>query len=210
MTQKNKKDLPISVQQIVGEEYELERVPGNRACGTGCFAKHAYDNVELGPKIDSELNHDIADNFWHYKQLLEFPYERPVGGSKSVKFEKHEEEELLDFLRNHPKNGYVWRGIMDFQALSNKYGMPIKIVSIRDFNDQNPKVERLEPDGDFEVQQVFEEMILLKTGQYHFDLIRKKELIIKGADNKVKTPGKKDFQTEADIIEVEKCEKRRN
>ena len=53
--------------------------------------------------------------------------------------------------------------------------MPIKIVSIKDFSDPNPKVDRLERDGDFEVKQVFEEMILLNTGQYRFDLIRKNE-----------------------------------
>ena len=65
---------------------------------------------------------------------------------------------------------------MDMQALSNKYGMPIKIVSIKDSNDPNPKVERIEPDGHFEVKQVVEEMIWLNTGQYHFDLIKKKNV----------------------------------
>ena len=64
---------------------------------------------------------------------------------------------------------------MDLQALSNKYGMPIKIISINDFSDPNPKVERLEPDADFVVEKVIDEMILLNTGQCHFDLIRKKQ-----------------------------------
>ena len=62
---------------------------------------------------------------------------------------------------------------MDMQALSNKFGMPIKIISIKDFNDSNPKVQQMEPDGDFEVKQIIEEMILLNTGNYHFYLIRK-------------------------------------
>ena len=52
---------------------------------------------------------------------------------------------------------------MDMQALSNKYGMPIKIISITDFNDPNPKVEKMEPDGDFEVEEKIEELILLNT-----------------------------------------------
>ena len=65
------------------------------------------------------------------------------------------------------------------QALSNKYGMPIKIVSITDFNDPNPKVERIEPDGDFEVKEKIEEMIHLNTGRVHFDLISKKKKSIK-------------------------------
>ena len=64
---------------------------------------------------------------------------------------------------------------MDLQALANKYGMPIKIVSITDFNDSDPKIEQMQPDGDFEVEQVIEEMILLNTGNYHFDLIKKKQ-----------------------------------
>ena len=51
------------MQKILGEEYELERVPGNGACGTGSFAKHAYDDVNLGPEIGRELNRDIAENF---------------------------------------------------------------------------------------------------------------------------------------------------
>ena len=106
---------------------------------------------------------------------LELPYDRPVGGSKAVRFEENEEDKLLDFLRNHPRNGYVWRGFMDMQALSNKYGMPIKIISITDFDDPNPKVERIEPDGDFDVKEQIEEMILLNTGQVHFDLIQKKK-----------------------------------
>ena len=90
-------------------------------------------------------------------------------------FEENETDKLLDFLRNHPRNGYVWRGFMDMQALSNKYGMPIKIILITDFNDPNPKVEKMEPDGDFEVKENIEEMILLNTGKFHFDLIMKKK-----------------------------------
>ena len=63
---------------------------------------------------------------------------------------------------------------MDMQALSNKYGMPITIISVNDFNDPYPKVERMEPDGDFVVKEKIEEMILLNTGKVHFDLIMKK------------------------------------
>ena len=83
----------------------------------------------------------------------------------------------MNFLRNHARNGYVWRGFMDMQALSNKYGMPIKIISIKYSNDPKPKVERMEPDKDFEVKEVMEEMILLNTGSYHFDLIQKKKSV---------------------------------
>ena len=140
----------------------------------GSFAKHYLNDASLGPFIGEQLNKEIAANFWHYKQLIEFPYARPVGGSEPVRFEQHEEEKLLDFLRNHPRNGYVWRGFMDMQALSNKYGMPIRIISISDFNDPNPKVERMEPDSDFIVEERVEEMTLLNTGRVHFDLIRKK------------------------------------
>ena len=68
---------------------------------------------------------------------------------------------------------------MDMQALSNKYGMPIKIISITDFNDPNPKVEKMEPDGDFEVKEKIKEMVLLNTGRVHFDLIKKKKIIRK-------------------------------
>ena len=171
------KELPKGVEKIVGDKYELERIPGNGACGIGAFAKHAYNDVSLGPKIGAELNSEIAKNFWHYKQLLEWPYDRPVGGAENVKFEQHEEEKLLNFLQNHPRNGFVWRGFMDMQALSNKFGMPIKIISIKDFSDPNPKVEQMEPDKDFEVKEAMEEMILLNTGNYHFDLIRKKESV---------------------------------
>ena len=96
-----------------------------------------------------------------------------------MRFEDFEEEKLLNFLRNHPRNGYVWRGFMDMQALSNKYGMPIKIISITDFNDPNPKVEKMEPDGDFEVKEKIKEMVLLNTGRVHFDLIKKKKIIRK-------------------------------
>ena len=172
---KNEKSLPKSVKLIVGNEYELETIPGNGACGMGSFAKHKFDDASLGPKIGEQLNKEIADNFWYYKQLIEFPYSRPVGGSEPVRFEQNEEAELLDFLRNHPPNGFVWRGFMDMQALSNKYGMPIKIISITNFDDPNPKVERMEPDGDFIVKESMDEMILLNTGRVHFDLIRKKK-----------------------------------
>ena len=33
----------------------------------------------------------------------------------------------------------------------------------------------MEPDNDFEVKEVIDEMILLNTGSYHFDLIKKRE-----------------------------------
>ena len=172
---KTDKTLPENVIKIIGNNHELERAPGNGACAIGCFTKHAFDDVTLGPEEGRILNSEIADNFWHYKKLIEFPYERPVGGADTVKFEEHEEDKLLDFLRNHPRNGYVWRGYMDLQALSNKYGMPIQIISINDFSDPNPKSERIEPDADFVVEKVINEMILLNTGQCHFDLIKKKQ-----------------------------------
>ena len=92
-----------------------------------------------------------------------------------MKFTENEQNKLLDFLRNHPRNGYVWRNFMDMQTLSNKYGMPKKSISINNFNDPNPKVERMEPDGDFEVKEKIEELILLNTGRVHFDLITKKK-----------------------------------
>ena len=176
---KTDKSLPRSVHNILGNEYELEKIPGNGACGMGSFAKHTLDDASLGPEIGEILNKDIADNYWYYKQPIEFPYARPVGGSDPVRFEENEEGKLLDFLRNHPRNGFVWRGFMDMQALSNKYGMPIKIISISNFNDPNPKVERMESDGDFEVKEKIEEMSLLNTGRVHFDLIRKKKKSIK-------------------------------
>ena len=33
----------------------------------------------------------------------------------------------------------------------------------------------MEPDNDFEVKEVIDEMILLNTGSYHFHLIKKRE-----------------------------------
>ena len=171
----NEKSLPESVEKIVGSDYELERVIGDGSCEMRSFAKHALGDANLGPKIGELLNKEIAENFWHYRKLLEWPYDRPVGGSESVKFEQNEEDKLLEFLRNHPRNGYVWRGFMDMQALSNKYGMPIKIISVTSFNDIHPKVERIEPDGDFEVKEKNYEIILLNTGNVHFDLIMKKK-----------------------------------
>ena len=148
-------NLPKSVEKLLGDEYELERIPGDGSCGMGCFAKHAYNDASLGPEIGKILNKDIAENIWYFKQLIEFPYIRNVGGSEPVRFEQHEEDKLLDFLRNHPRNGFIWRGFMDMQALGNKYGITIKIVSIKDFNDPNPKIERMEPDGDFEVKEKY-------------------------------------------------------
>ena len=52
--------------------------------------------------------------------------------------------------------------------------MPITIISVNDFNDPYPKVERMEPDGDFVVKEKIDEMKLLNTGKVHFDLIMKK------------------------------------
>ena len=61
--------------------------------------------------------------------------------------------------------------------------MPIKIISISNFDDPNPKVERMEPDGDFIVKEKIEEMTLLNTGRVHFDLIRKKKKSTKVPDS---------------------------
>ena len=100
-------NLKKNLKKIVGNEYELERVIGDGACGMSSFAKHALGDASLGPHIGELLNKDIARNFWHYKQLIEWPYDRPVGGSEPVRFEENEENKLLDFLINHPRNGYV-------------------------------------------------------------------------------------------------------
>ena len=67
----NYKSLPKSFQQILSNKYELEKIPGNGACACGCFAKHALGDASLGPKIGEELNKEIAQNFWYYRQLLE-------------------------------------------------------------------------------------------------------------------------------------------
>ena len=62
--------MPESVKQIVGDEFELERIPGNGACGMGSFAKHFLNDASLGPLLGEKLNKEIAGNFWHYNQLI--------------------------------------------------------------------------------------------------------------------------------------------
>ena len=62
--------MPESVKQIVGDEFELKRIPGNGACGMGSFAKHFLNDASLGPLLGEKLNKEIADNFWHYNQLI--------------------------------------------------------------------------------------------------------------------------------------------
>ena len=59
-----------SVKFFFRDEFELERIPGNGACGMGSFAKHFLNDASLGPLLGEKLNKEIADNFWHYNQLI--------------------------------------------------------------------------------------------------------------------------------------------
>ena len=173
------KKLSDSVQKLLGQEYEMEEILGNGACGMNTFASHALGDASLGPELGRALNSDIADNWWHYRQLLEYPYARHVGGAQSVNFKEGEDIITLNFLRNHPRNGFVWREYMDLQALSNKYVMPIKVVKIKHWNGKKPVVNEIKPDGDFQGhEKQYGKMMMLNTNNCHFDLIRKKEIDI--------------------------------
>ena len=63
------------MENIVGNDHELGKVLGDGACGMRSFALHAHGDASLGPEIGKQLNSEIAENFWHYKQLIEFPYD---------------------------------------------------------------------------------------------------------------------------------------
>ena len=73
MEEKNEKNLPENVKNILGDEYELEKIPGDGSCGIGSFAKHAYNDASLGPELGRLLNKDIANDWWYYRQLVTWP-----------------------------------------------------------------------------------------------------------------------------------------
>ena len=108
------------------------------------------------------------------KKKIEYPFQRHVGGSESIDFKKGEEKELLNFLKNHPRRGFVWRGCMDVQAASNKYNIDIKVIKVD--NEGKKEVHEFKPDGDFEQKiEKKKDMVIINRNDNHFNLLVPKE-----------------------------------
>ena len=155
-------------------DYTEKEIKPNGACFMNCMAEHLHGDESLGPAMGEDVNDHVVDNWFLYEKKIEYPFQRHVGGSESIDFKKGEEKELLNFLKNHPRRGFVWRGCMDVQAASNKYNIDIKVIKVD--NEGKKEVHEFKPDGDFEQKiEKKKDMVIINRNDNHFNLLVPKE-----------------------------------
>ena len=180
-------------------------IPGNGACLMGCLGKHLFNDEKLGPKLGEELNKFIADNWFLFKDKIEYPFKRHVGGSESVEYTREEENRILDFLRNHPQNGFVWREISDIIAIVNKYNMDVKVVKID--SEGKAEITEIKPDGDFEItSKKKKKMVVVNRDNNHFNLLVPKEKKNETSEDKQKVDEVGEVEEVEEVEEMEEVE----
>ena len=86
-------DCPGSVKQFVAKGTKLFKSKPDGACAFNSAAFFLYGDERKAAQVRKLVNLNIVENFDHYKNKIVFPYERKVGGLKSVKFNENQKED---------------------------------------------------------------------------------------------------------------------
>ena len=197
------KELPDVCRKIPGEGFCLYPVKGDGSCGPRCAAAWIFHDQSLGPYLARNINMDFVQNWEFWEPFFTFPFVRQMGNGKSTKCEN--KEELFDFLMNSSKGAYMWRGHEDFLVISNVFQVRIKLITMRNAEDENPSINVIEPKHDVSKTNGFPggvvpEMILLHEEDSHYNLIVPK-------DHFLATEGGFDYQRQVNIVSGAELEK---
>ena len=142
------KEIPSAVKKLIGEDMMLFPVQGDGACGPRTFAAWIFQDPSLGPYLARNINAHFVKYWEYWEKVFVFPFVRNVGNGKNVEIQN--KEDLFKFLLNSNKGAFMWRGQEDFCVVANTYQFKIKIITVRGYDDENPVVNTIEPNPEFE------------------------------------------------------------
>ena len=116
---------------------------------------------------------------------IQNPFERQLKGTK-ISFT--DPEKLLEFLKSSKDGAYMWSDSEDLAVIADLYQIKIKIITIRNSEDENPRENWIYPDEKMrefaELHNGLEDhMTLLHEDNCHFNLVIPKDhdLVVSGS-----------------------------
>ena len=150
-------------------------VKSDGACGSNCAAAHIFENEDEGPRFRRVINLHIADRWGYYKNKIVFPYKREVGvkGNWAI---FQESKDFLNFISNDPEAAFLWTDSEDIHAIANLYQIEIKVITISNDDDPDPRTNTIGPDPELESFAVLPagkvpNMVLIHYDGCHFNLL---------------------------------------
>ena len=122
----NVKNLPENVQSLHPDCVEF-CIPGDGACCLNCLAAWIYLDATYGARLGRDLNTHLAQYREYYKNKLVFPLTITVSGGLLKTFDKGEEDDFFDYLRESPEASYMWRESADMIGLTNFTQMEVEV-----------------------------------------------------------------------------------
>ena len=121
------------------------------------------------------INLHIADRWGYYKNKIVFPYKREVGvkGNWAI---FQESKDFLNFISNDPEAAFLWTDSEDIHAIANLYQIEIKVITISNDDDPDPRTNTIGPDPELESFAVLPagkvpNMVLIHYDGCHFNLL---------------------------------------
>ena len=134
MLQKRVK-LPNGVKEIDARFHHMVgnhkiKYPSNSdgTCQNTSKAAILYSDPRKGTDVASAENKYLVAHFEHFVQSYEWPHIIKIGGGKTKKFNKPDDFKF--FLETNPEACYMWGDHQQLQITSNRYQVPVNVLTI--------------------------------------------------------------------------------
>ena len=146
------------------------------ACLTNCFAVHAYEDEEEGPRVKRMINNHMADNWENvYKDKIPLPYVETVGVGKSSKvITKSTKEEMIQFLRSD-ESLMVFSNSHELLAIATVFNININVFTFGGIEDTWSQITPEPSLIDDKALKLVPDMDLYHSFESHYDLLVKDE-----------------------------------
>ena len=144
------------------------------ACLTNCFAVHAYEDEDEGPKVKRMINNHMADNWENvYKDKIPLPYVETVGVGKSSKvITKSTKEEMIQFLRSD-ESLIVFSNSHELLAIATVFNININVFTFGGIEDTWSQITPEPSLVDEKALKLLPDMDLYHSFESHYDLLVK-------------------------------------
>ena len=176
------KGVPNNCKHLVKDTDVVYTVPGNGCCGPNCAAAFVYQDEKFGSELRIKMNKFQAEHWFRKYHAItpcspQTPFVRKLNNGE-VSFT--EPEKLIEFLKLSKDAAFMWSDSEDLAVIADLLQIRIKIITINNIDDQNPRVNWIYPDESMrefaELKDVIkEDLILLHQNDCHFNLIISKD-----------------------------------
>ena len=125
---KGVKEIDHKYHHLVGHFKVKYPSKSDGVCQNTSKAAILYSDPRKGTEVAYQENKYLVAHFDHFEQSYKWPHTIKIGGGKTKKF--HKPEEFKSFLEAHPEACYMWGDHQQLQITSNRYQVPVNVLTI--------------------------------------------------------------------------------